>query len=222
MSAQRAAVVARVAADVLALPGSGVRRVAVDGFDGSGKTCFADELGEELAGCGVSVVRASVDDFHHPPAVRYRRGRASPEGFFRDSYDYDRLLRLLLDPLGAGGSGRFVRRSYDVHSERPVECLTETATPGSVLVFDGIFTHREELVGCWDYSVWLDVPFAVSIPRGAQRGDGDGDPDPAAPANRRYVEGQRRYLAACRPRERATVVIDNEHLDRPRPIYPPD
>jgi len=219
MSAQRAAVVARVAADVLALPGSGVRRVAVDGFDGSGKTCFADELGEELAGCGVSVVRASVDDFHHPPAVRYRRGRASPEGFFRDSYDYDRLLRLLLDPLGAGGSGRFVRRIYDVHSERPVECLTETATPGSVLVFDGIFTHREELVGCWDYSVWLDVPFAVSIPRGAQRGDGD--PDPAAPANRRYVEGQRRYLAACRPRERATVVIDNEHLDRPRPIYPP-
>ncbi|MDQ3432399.1 MAG: uridine kinase [Actinomycetota bacterium] len=208
-----------MAADVLALPGSGFRRVGVDGVDGAGKTWFADELGDELAGGGVPVVRASVDGFHNPPAVRYRRGRSSPEGFCYDSYDYDRLLGLLLDPLGPGGTGRFVRRIYDVHAERPVENPTETAAPGSVLVFDGIFVHRDELVGCWDYSVWLDVPFAVSIPRGARRGYGD--PDPSAPANRRYVEGQRCYLADCRPRERATVVIDNEHLDRPRLSYPP-
>ncbi len=38
-----------------------------------------------------------------------------------------------------------------------------------------------------------------------------GDPDPAAPANRRYVDGQRLYLATCRPRERASVVVDNTH-----------
>jgi len=215
----RADVVARVAADVLALSAAAIRRVAVDGVDGAGKTYFADELGAELVRRGTCVVRASVDGFHNPPAVRYRRGCSSPEGFFRDSYDYDRLRRLLLDPLGPGGDGRYVRRIYDWQAERPVDCPVEEALPGSVLVFDGIFAHRDELVACWDYSIWLDVPFEVSIPRGAGRGYGD--PDPAAPANRRYIEGQRRYLAACRPCERASVVVDNEHLDRPRVTHPP-
>ncbi len=37
--------------------------------------------------------------------------------------------------------------------------------------------------------------------------------DPAALANRRYVEGQRVYLRACKPK--ATIVIDNNDLSRP-------
>jgi uridine kinase len=61
--------------------------------------------------------------------------------------------------------------------------------------------------------VFLDVPFEVSIPRGAARGYGH--PDPGHPSNQRYVEGQRRYLAECDPRARATMVLDNTDLDRP-------
>jgi uridine kinase len=191
--------------------------VAIDGVDGAGKTHFADELAEvlsgRLTGTGRAVVRASVDGFHHPPEVRHRNGRGSPEGYFRDSYDYPRMIELLLDPLGPGGSGRYVRAVYDVHAESPVQVAPETAAPDAILVLDGIFTHRDELVGFWDYSVFLDVPFAVSIPRGAARGYGD--PDPDAESNRRYIEGQRLYLAECDPRSRATVVIDNTDLDRP-------
>ncbi|HZU19728.1 MAG TPA: hypothetical protein VE982_00785 [Gaiellaceae bacterium] len=67
----------------------------------------------------------------------------------------------------------------------------------------------------WDYSIWLEVPFEVSVPRGAARGYGFGSPDPAAPSNRRYVEGQRLYIARCKPHERATVVLDNTNLDKP-------
>jgi len=63
------------------------------------------------------------------------------------------------------------------------------------------------------------VPFEVSIPRGAARGYGD--PDPAAAANHRYVEGQRLYLAACCPRERATFVVDNTDLDAPSIVVRP-
>jgi uridine kinase len=210
----RAAVVAAVADEVLGLASQEVRRVAVDGVDGAGKTVFADELAGELTRRQASVIRASVDGFHHPREIRYRRGRASPEGFFRDSYDYAQLIALLLEPLGPGGSGRFVRRIHDVEQEAPVPGLVEQADPGAILVLDGIFLHRDELVGFWDYSVWLEVPFAVSIPRGARRGFGD--PDPASPSNRRYVEGQRLYLATCEPQRRATVVIDNTDLQHPR------
>ena len=87
------------------------------------------------------------------------------------------------------------------------------AAAGDILVFDGIFLHRPELRGYWDYSIFLEVGFAISIPRGAQR---DGTPsDPHAPENRRYVEGQQLYLHACDPRRYATVVINNETLESP-------
>lgn len=183
--------------------------VGVDGVDGAGKTHFADELADRLTDRNLTVIRASVDGFHHPPEVRYRRGRASPEGFFHDSYDYDELRDRLLEPWRTG-RGQLVRAVYDVHQESTVEPAFEPAGQADVLVVDGIFLHRPELRTYWDYSVFLDVDFATSIPRGARRGYGD--PDPSSATNRRYVEGQHLYLSTCHPRDHATVVIDNNAL----------
>lgn len=208
----RDGVIDLVAAKIRALPATAARLVAIDGVDGAGKTHFADEVAAALRRAGEPVIRASVDGFHHPAEIRYRRGRSSAAGFYRDSYDYPRLRRLLLDPLRPGGSGRYVRAVYDVHAEAPVQPLVEVGGPGAVLVFDGIFLHRDELQAYWDFSVFLRVPFAVSIPRGAQRGYGDADP--AGAGNARYVGGQLLYLGRD-PEARATVVIDNTVLDRP-------
>jgi uridine kinase len=133
-------------------------------------------------------------------------------------YDYGALERLLLGPLGPGGDHRFVRAVYDVERETPITPQVEVAEPGSILIFDGIFLHRPELRGLWDYTVFVDVPFEISVARGAQRHSGNplADPDPEAEVNRRYVEGQRRYLRECTPRRHASVVIDNTDLQRPQ------
>lgn len=203
-----------VADAITALRRDEVVRVAVDGVDGAGKTVFADEVSEVLASRGIAVVRASVDGFHQPAEIRHRQGRRSPQGFFEDSYDYDSFRRLLLEPLGPGGDRRFVRAIYDDETEQPLALVVEVAPKASVLVVDGIFLHRPALRDCWDLSVFLEVDFEVSIPRGAQRGYGD--PDPSGEANRRYVEGQRLYLSSCRPATHATIIIDNNDLDRPR------
>jgi uridine kinase len=82
-----------------------------------------------------------------------------------------------------------------------------------VLVVDGLFLHRDELAGHWDLSVFLTAPFAVTVGRMAAR-DGS-HPDPEHPSVARYVRGQRLYFDACRPWERADVVIDNSDFDRP-------
>jgi uridine kinase len=209
---ERRAVIERVADAICRHPDP--RRVAIDGTDGAGKTCFAAELAYELMRRGRAVVRASVDDFHHPRAIRYRRGRTSPEGFFADSFDYDALQRELLDPFGPAGRGRFRRAIHDVDTDEAVEENDEIVPLGALLVLDGIFLHRDELCRSWDASVLLDVPFDVSIPRGARRGIGS--PDLADPSNQRYIEGQRLYFERCRPASRATIVIDNTHLHEPR------
>jgi uridine kinase len=190
--------------------------VAVDGIDGAGKTTFADELAAALRARGVVTFRASVDGFHHPPHVRYRRGRTSPEGFYLDSFDLSALRRLLLDPLLPGGDRRVVRAVYDVSREVPVAPAAEVVDDAAVVIVDGVFLHRPELVEAWDLSVFLAVPFEVSMARCAAR-DGT-DPDPSAVANRRYVEGQRRYLGACEPERRASMVVDNVDLAAPHVV----
>ncbi|MDO8360806.1 MAG: uridine kinase, partial [Devosia sp.] len=81
----------------------------------------------------------------------------------------------------------------------------------AVLIFDGLFLHRKELRDEWDFSIFLDVPFEVSFARMAAR---DGS-DPEAPANRRYLEGQKLYFAECDPRRQADVMIDYADLDEP-------
>lgn len=214
MSTIRSEILKLVAERILKSSSSGVLRVGIDGVDGAGKTVFGDELTEVLCSYGANVIRASVDSFHNSRSVRYRLGRTSPEGFFRDSYNYIGLKEVLLGPLGPNGTKRFRRGIFDHTIDRAIEAPEEVAVPGSVLVFDGIFLHREELRGYWDFSVFLEVSFDVSIPRGAQRGTGS--PDPKADSNRRYVEGQLFYLQTCKPREFATMTIDNNDLAMPK------
>ena len=189
-------------------------RVGIDGVDGAGKTCLADELVEPVQRHGRTVIRASIDSFHNPRAVRYRLGKLSPHGYFQDSFNHEALKSCLLTPLGPGGSRRFRRAAFDYRTDSPINAPEETAPSDAILLFDGIFLHRDELVRYWDYSVFLDVRFEETYARMVQR-DGIATADPGAKENRRYFEGQQIYLSACNPRSRADLIADNNDLDRP-------
>lgn len=188
-------------------------RVAIDGPDGAGKTYFADELAALLRTQQRPVVRVSLDDFHNTRAVRYRLGRDSPEGFWLDSYNYERFHADVLAPFSPGGSREYRVAAHDLTTDAVLNPVPRTAAPGTVLIVDGIFLHRNELAAIWDFSVFLDVPFVETARRMALR-DGT-DPDPDHPSMRRYVEAQRRYFQECSPQQRATVLIDNAALGRP-------
>ena len=217
-SPARVAMLERVAEVVRGLPSRGIVRVGIDGVDGAGKTTFADELDEVLAASGRAVIRATVDGFHHPKPVRYRLGKSSPEGFYRDSYDYAALERVLLGPLSPGGTGRFRRAIFNVDADVAVDAPEEQASPGSILLFDGIFLHRPELRGHWDLSIFLRVEWIRNHRLRSELTWDAGLPDLAP--HRRYLEGQNIYLAECRPWERASIVIDNDDLAAPFIVSP--
>lgn len=188
-------------------------RVGVDGVDGAGKTVFAAGLSTALRAAGREVVQVSLDDFHQVRAVRYRRGRTSPEGFWLDSFDNARFAAEVLVPLGPGGTGRYRPRGHDLATDEVLDGPFLTAPAGAVLVVDGLFLHRRELEGLWDFTVFLDVPFEVTAARMAER---DGTPaDPEHPSMARYVQAQRRYFAEREPWLRADVVVDNTDPGRP-------
>ena len=189
-------------------------RVAIDGPDGSGKTTFAADLAAAVRLFGRPVVSVSLDDFHNVRAVRYRQGRESPHGFWQDSYNYPRFAGDVLDPFAPGGTRRYRPAAHDLADDAVLDPPWRTAPPGTVLIVDGLFLHRDEIGDVWDLSVFLDVPFAVTARRMAHR-DGT-NPDPEHPSMRRYVEAQRIYFAACSPQQRADILIDIEYFDEPR------
>jgi len=127
--------------------------------------------------------------------------------------NYDRLRHDLLDPLGSGGSRRYRAAVHDLDTDQHLDLPWVVGPPGVVLVLDGLFLHRDELYDRWELSVFLDVPFDVTVARMAAR-DGS-NPDPDHPSMRRYVEAQRTYFTSCTPATRADLVIDNSDWDRP-------
>lgn len=208
---QRHELIRNLAARITALRRPHPVRVAIDGVDAAGKTTFADELAAQIESSGRRAIRASVDGFHNPAAVRRRRGPLSPEGYFHDSFNYPALIDTLLRPLGPSGTRLYRRAVFDFRSDSAVVSPAERAGDDAVLVFDGVFLLRHALRDYWDFSVFLHADFDVTLKRAQQR-------DLALfgsveEVRRRYLEryipGQRLYLGSAQPESHASVVIDN-------------
>jgi uridine kinase len=165
-------------------------RIGIDGVDGAGKTRLAEELAQELTARGRPCVRVSLDFFERPPAERYARGELSPEGYYLDAFD---LERFRTHALGIG------------------------APPEGVLVVDGVFLQRPELVDLWDATVWVEADPELAARRGAERNLVwfDSLDETHERYRIRYLPAQRRYIAEQRPRERATFVVRNTDLTEP-------
>ena len=213
----RAAVIAQLADLILRAHCPHPLRVAIDGVDAAGKTMLADELAAPLRQSGRQVIRASVDGFHNPRAVRRQRGEFSPEGFYLDSYNYAALKDSLLLPLGPGGDRRYRTACFDLAQDCPMEAAPQTAPVDAILLLDGIFLLRPELAGLWDFSIFVQASFAVTLQRALLR---DRDLIGSAEAveekyHRRYIPGQEIYLAQAQPERAADVVFINDDPDHP-------
>jgi uridine kinase len=186
-------------------------RVAVDGRTASGKTTFADELASVISGAGKSVIRASLDGFHHPAKVRHQKGRFSSDGYYEDARDLSAVRTLLLEPLGPEGDRSYIAQTFDLERDQPVEPEVHYAQIDAVLIVDGTFLQRPELKSAWDFVIFLDVPEDEARRRGIDRDRiGLGGPAGALELySRRYCPAFSRYELECSPAEGADVLIDN-------------
>lgn len=193
-------------------------RVAVDGIDAAGKTTLAGALVAPLEALGRPVIRASIDGFHRPRAQRYQRGATSPEGYYLDSFDNAALRDVLLLPLGPNGSRRYRRAIFDYHTDRPTLAPEQEAPPNAVLLMDGVFLLRPELVTFWDYRIFVDVPFTEALERAMRRDVALFGSSEAVQAryHERYFPGQRLYFDTAHPQDHADAIVYNEDPDNPR------
>ncbi|MBC8504544.1 MAG: hypothetical protein ISR58_03855 [Anaerolineales bacterium] len=194
-------------------------RVALDGVDAAGKTTLADELALPIEARCRPVIRASIDGFHNPKEIRYRQGADSARGYYQDSFNNQAIIEKLLNPLGPEGNKEYVRMVYDYRVDAANHEPPREAPSDGILIFDGVFLLRPELISYWDFRIFVEAGFAVSVPRAVQRdlSDGFANSEEAIIAryHQRYVAGQRLYFEDAHPKAHADVIFDNNNFDFP-------
>lgn len=187
--------------------------VAINGIDGAGKTCFTKELRKVLDSKSGNVIYASVDNFHNPKQLRYTKGKNSAVGFYKDSYNYAKLLELLINPIL--NTEKYCKlKYYDAEKEEKVLSDLTVISNKTILILEGIFLFRPELVHLWDYKIYLDISFETALERNIIRANNESD----VFVNRylkRYKAGQELYLKESNPQIIADMIIDNNDFEEP-------
>ena len=194
-----------------------VLRVAVTGITASGKSTLALALTQRLNDMGRAAFRLPIDGFHNPKAIRYRRGRESAEGYYRDAYNYESLLAQVLRPLGPGGNRRYLAQAFDLETDAPVEAPPKTAAPGSIAILDASFLLRPEIRDCFDYRIFVQTSFEVAEGRGVARDHQSlgGIEEAQRLYRQRYREAQRIYFREAEPLKYADALLVNDDVVHP-------
>lgn len=190
----RADVIGEYADEVLQLFRTGRILVGIDGVDGADRTTFARDLAAAIRDRGVAAAALSLEDF------RVRDDERAPDA---QPYDVDAFRRLVLTPYRRG-------EAVPIDHADPFE-------PGerAVLVVEGAFLHRRDLVGLWHASAWLQVSRAVARQRAADR-DGVPVEDPRLG---READAVAHYFRELDPRRIANATFDLADAAHPRRVF---
>ncbi len=190
--------------------------VGINGIDAAGKTTLANELANYLTSLKHDVIRSSTDNFLNQKKVRYKKGKDSPEGCYHDTFNYDLMCKVLLEPL-ASGKLNYKVMAFDYLTDKEVDFPAEQATNDSILIMDGIFLFRPKLAEYWDLRVFLDVDFQHAAQRAKERKTDKkliGSKDKIIDRyNKRYIPAQKLYFKEVNPKEKAHVVIDYNNFN---------
>lgn len=170
--------------------------IGVNGMDCAGKTQFARSLADFLVRAGHEVELLQIDDYNDLTVQTqtyeaFRESRFTPahlDRFYAGSIDYTRAAHAIWDP------NRGPR----------------------LVVVEGVFLYKDELVGFIDYKIYLEVDSAVAEARYRARREAEGDPRPLAVFRDLWLPAHERYVLEREPQCHASLVIDNNDFENPR------
>ncbi|MEV6197181.1 AAA family ATPase [Streptomyces sp. NPDC051920] len=186
----------RVVAAARARGNQGLVLIAVDGMGGSGKSTLASAVAARLGGAVV----VHGDDFYRPMDADERAALTPAEGYER-YFDWQRLRDEVLTPLATGHDAYY--RRYDWPTGSLATDEARAVVCDGIVIVEGVYTARPELVDHYDIVVYVDTPPDESMRRLRARGDDHGPVDWEA----RWRLAEEHYLATARPRDRAHLVV---------------
>jgi uridine kinase len=181
--------------------------VAVSGIDGSGKTTVSRRLAGLLDALGLRTALIHLDPWHNPPEVRFSADDPGRH-FYATAFRFDELFEHLVEPL---------RLARSVHLPIELTRLPENDAflhtydfdDVDVILLEGIFLLKRELVAKYDLAYWIECPFETALGRALARNqEGQSEAELRRDYHTIYFPAQHIHLSDDRPRDAARAVID--------------
>jgi len=217
---KRSELIAYLAAEIIKRKnGAKPLRVGIDGRCASGKTMLTDELASALGSArpDLAVLRPSVDGFHHRRERRYRQGEYSPIGYYEDAFDYQTIVKCLLEPLSGNMFPVSCKQvSHDWRTDLRDDAPAVSVTADTILLFEGLFLFRREINPFWDFRILLEIDAQLSIARAVRRDTGIDSRETVEKKYRlRYEPAWQIYCGNEHPAAKADVILDNRDIPNP-------
>jgi hypothetical protein len=180
-------------------------RVALDGAPSSRAGELAGAVAQRLRVSGRAPTLVDTDYFLRPASLRLERGREDPDAYYDDWLDVGGLRREVLDPAGAGGSGRIVPAMRDPETDRATRTPYQQVPPDGVVLVTGALLLGRALP--FELTVHLRQSAAALARR-------------TAPELRWSLPAFARYEADVSPATEADVVIFSDDPRHPAVLLP--
>ena len=164
--------------------------IGVEGFGGSGKTTFAEQLKNTLGSAYV----VSIDDF-------IVKEKLTEPSWDNGAFDRKRLEREVLVPATSNQPVQYEKLIWETNM------LSEPKKVPLVdyIIVEGISSYHPDIVHYYDYKIWVDAPIEIAKARGRAR-DGSNE-------NVQYwelwAENDLRYQQKYHPEQAANFIFSN-------------
>jgi len=181
---------------------------AISGIDASGKGYVTEKLAAALQAEGFNAAVINIDGWLNLPQVRFDPNDL-PANFYRNAIRFDEMFEQLVLPLRRSRSIDIVAKFTQETSIEYLEHRYEFEDI-NVILLEGIFLFKRELIHHYDLKIWVDCPFETALERAIARSQEGLSPKETIRAYQTiYFPAQRIHIGLDDARSAADILIDN-------------
>jgi uridine kinase len=188
--------------------------VAVSGIDGSGKSTLAPQLAAEIEALGLHAVTLTIDPWHTPASVRFSQEDPG-EHFYRHAFRWSEMFDQLIEPLKRNRRVHLIAKvTRQPENDRVLRAYEFENV--DVIVLEGIFLFKRELLHRYDVRCWVECSFETALARALRRNQEGLPPERLRQDYHNiYFAAQRAHFKRDLPHLTAEFLIDNDAADAP-------
>ena len=141
--------------------------VGISGIDASGKGYITGFLQKELEKRNYKVANINVDPWQNPIPIRLQEEDPA-ENFYKNVFRWDNFFKQLIVPLRTNRhiylQTSLIRTDGDFYYS-----FIYDFNDIDILLIEGIFLFKQELLNYYDWKIWIDCSFETGIYRAIER-----------------------------------------------------
>jgi len=128
---------------------------------------FLDLIGLPSSDC-IDVLAHGSDNSEIDELIR-KKGENPVQAYIDNAFNLDMLIDTILKPTKRGEAIQTILRHLDLETDLMSRDVTYDIDSSTIILVEGVLLYRKPLDDCFDYRVFLDIPFREMIRRAEER-----------------------------------------------------